>query len=257
MNQPPAPKPKPPLPGAHAVPGDKAPAPGARPPLPGGRPALPSSPQAKPAEGAQRPPLDLPPQAAAAPKGGPRPPPPPFARMNPAAPAAPGKAAPVPAPAAAPIPAPAAVLVPAPAHVPAPTSPASAAPTPAASAPGATRAVLVVEDDSATRDMVVRALASKYTVYAASDGKVAMDTLALIPAPDAIVCDVMMPQMDGLEFAKAVKTSGRFKSVPIIFLTALDGASDVVRGINAGARHYLTKPFKINELLEKVAKLVK
>jgi CheY-like chemotaxis protein len=128
---------------------------------------------------------------------------------------------------------------------------------PAATAAGATRTVLVVEDDASTRDMVVRALGSKYRVYAAEDGKMAMDVLARIAPPDAIVCDIMMPHMDGLEFAKAVKASGRVKSVPIVFLTALDGAADIVRGINAGARHYLTKPFRINDLIDKVGKLVK
>jgi DNA-binding response OmpR family regulator len=115
---------------------------------------------------------------------------------------------------------------------------------------------MVVEDDPAIREMLVRSLAAHYCVYEASDGQEALDALTRYAAPDLLVLDVMMPRMDGLALARALKGEGKTKTVPIIFLTGLDSAKDVVQGINAGARHYLTKPFKIQDLLSKVSKIL-
>jgi DNA-binding response OmpR family regulator len=67
----------------------------------------------------------------------------------------------------------------------------------------------------------------------------------------------MMPGMTGIQFAKQLKGMGEYKTIPIIFLTAKTGALDVIEGINAGARHYITKPFNMKDLLEKVAKAMK
>ena len=113
---------------------------------------------------------------------------------------------------------------------------------------------MVVEDDRAIREMLVRSLGLEYCVYEAHDGQMALDMLSAMREPDLMLLDVMMPQMDGLVLAGKLKTEKRFKSVPIIFLTGLDSPKDVVQGINAGARHYVTKPFKIQELLAKIAK---
>jgi len=65
---------------------------------------------------------------------------------------------------------------------------------------------------------------------------------------------VMMPGLDGLAVAKEVKKDANLKSVPIIFLTAKTAAPDVIKGIQVGARHYITKPFKIEDVLAKVKK---
>jgi DNA-binding response OmpR family regulator len=116
--------------------------------------------------------------------------------------------------------------------------------------------VMVVEDDPAIREMLVRSLAAHYRVYEASDGQEALDALQRYDAPDLLVLDVMMPRMDGLTLARALKGEAKTRAIPIIFLTGLDSAKDVVQGINAGARHYLTKPFKIQDLLGKVGKVL-
>jgi CheY-like chemotaxis protein len=137
------------------------------------------------------------------------------------------------------------------------------APAPAAPEPRATgvarpdaKTVMVVEDDPAIRDMLVRSLGLDYNVFEASDGQVALEMLVrLKQAPDLLILDVMMPRMDGLTLAGKLKTEPQhLRSVPIIFLTGRDSPKDVVQGINVGARHYLTKPFKIQDLLSKVAK---
>jgi CheY-like chemotaxis protein len=116
--------------------------------------------------------------------------------------------------------------------------------------------VLVVEDDASIRAMTVRALGLTYTVYEADDGLAALDLLAQIPPPACIVSDWMMPRVDGLELAKKVRADKNLKWTPLILLTAKNHPLDVVQGINAGARHYLPKPFKMKELLDKVANVL-
>jgi DNA-binding response OmpR family regulator len=126
-------------------------------------------------------------------------------------------------------------------------------PTPSASPREDAAVVVVVDDDSDIRAMLVRALGMTYTVYEARDGLEAQELLSLIPTPDALVCDVMMPRLDGIGLAKALRKDPTLQRLPILFLTAKGSALDVVNGINAGARHYVTKPFKIADVLAKVA----
>jgi CheY-like chemotaxis protein len=121
----------------------------------------------------------------------------------------------------------------------------------------AAKRILVVEDDETVRTLLVRQLQTIYEVHQAADAQAALKTLEQIHAPDLIICDVMMPGMTGVQFAKHLKGINEFKQVPIIFLTARTGALDVIEGINAGARHYITKPFNMKDLLDKVAKAMK
>lgn len=120
-----------------------------------------------------------------------------------------------------------------------------------------TKSILVVEDDEAVRTLLVKQLSTEYTVYQAAEAQSAMALLQSIRPPDLIVCDVMMPGQTGIQFAKQLKGMNEYKTIPIIFLTAKTGALDVIEGINAGARHYITKPFNMKDLLEKVAKAMK
>jgi CheY-like chemotaxis protein len=116
--------------------------------------------------------------------------------------------------------------------------------------------IVVVEDDESVRMMLARLLGQKYTVYVASDGMAALDLLAQAPIPDAMVLDVMMPLLDGLTLGRAVRKDPRLAHVPIIYLTAKNSALDIVAGINAGARHYITKPFSGANLLARVDALL-
>jgi len=117
--------------------------------------------------------------------------------------------------------------------------------------------VLVVDDDPMLRTALVRALGSTFTIYEAGDGQEAQAVLDVIPPPDAIVCDVSMPRVDGLTFAKGMRETASLRHIPILFLTARTSSVDVVAGINAGARHYLTKPFNVAELARKVGEMAK
>jgi DNA-binding response OmpR family regulator len=126
-------------------------------------------------------------------------------------------------------------------------------PSPSVSPGDSAPVVMVIEDDAEIRDLIVRALGVTHTVYEACDGEEARTMLGAMPAPDAIVCDVMMPRLDGLALAKHLRKDPVLKRVPFLFLTARSAPLDVIAGINVGARHYMTKPFKVAELIAKVA----
>ncbi len=125
-----------------------------------------------------------------------------------------------------------------------------------ASEPGAANQhVLVVEDDRAVRESLRRSLEfNGYRVSTASDGAEALAGIGGI-APDAVVMDVMMPRLDGLETTRALRKVGN--SVPILVLTARDAVGDRVEGLDAGADDYLTKPFALEELLARLRALLR
>jgi len=91
-------------------------------------------------------------------------------------------------------------------------------------------------------------------VTTANDGVEAMTLLDGLLDPDVIVTDLMMPRMDGLQLVKEIRANPKIANIPVIVLTAKGTPMDVISGINAGARHYLTKPFKASELVDKVTK---
>jgi DNA-binding response OmpR family regulator len=113
--------------------------------------------------------------------------------------------------------------------------------------------ILVAEDDDSIATMLVRILSVRYEVHRAQDGKQAL-ALADRIRPNLILLDVMMPGLDGYTAAQQIRLLPTLKNVSIIFLTAKGGAMDVVKGIQAGARFYVTKPFKMDDLLAKVRK---
>ncbi len=119
----------------------------------------------------------------------------------------------------------------------------------------ATARILVVEDDRSVRDAVERALRFEgYEVVTARDGAEGLSVL-MNDRPDAIVLDVMMPHVDGLEACRRIRARG--DTTPILILTARDMVSDRVAGLDAGADDYLVKPFALEELLARIRALLR
>jgi two-component system response regulator MprA len=115
--------------------------------------------------------------------------------------------------------------------------------------------ILVVDDEPAVREAVERALRLEgHDVLLAADGVEALQALDVRP-PDAVVLDVLMPRVDGLELCRRLR--GRGDRTPVLMLTARDAVSDRVAGLDAGADDYLVKPFALEELLARVRALLR
>jgi two-component system response regulator MprA len=115
--------------------------------------------------------------------------------------------------------------------------------------------ILVVDDDQAVRDSLQRSLQyNGYEVSTAEDGLQALARLAA-NRPDAVIMDVMMPRLDGLEATRMLRAAGN--DVPILVLTARDAVNDRVDGLDAGGDDYMAKPFALDELLARLRALVR
>ena len=100
--------------------------------------------------------------------------------------------------------------------------------------------VLVVDDEPVNIEVLAGGLEGYEVVFAASGAEALAQAAA--EAPDLILLDVMMPDLDGYEVCRRLKADHRLRKIPVIFVTALGQAADVVRGLEAGAVDYITKP---------------
>ncbi len=113
--------------------------------------------------------------------------------------------------------------------------------------------LLLVEDDARLADLVARQLRDdRHVVEVAGTGRAALET-AELPGLDAVILDVMLPDLTGLEVARRLRASG--SALPILMLTARDAVSDRVAGLDAGADDYLVKPFAFEELAARLRAL--
>jgi two-component system response regulator MprA len=113
-----------------------------------------------------------------------------------------------------------------------------------------------VDDEPAVRESLRRALSLEgYDVDLAADGAEALETIGEQSQPDAILLDVLMPRVDGLEVARRLRARGM--RTPILMLTARDEVRDRVAGLDAGADDYVVKPFALEELLARVRALLR
>jgi two-component system response regulator MprA len=116
--------------------------------------------------------------------------------------------------------------------------------------------ILVVDDEPAVRESLRRALELEgYEIELAADGEGALERLARTPLVDAVVLDVLMPGIDGLEACRRLRAEG--SRVPVLMLTARAEVDSRVAGLDAGADDYLAKPFALAELLARLRALLR
>jgi two-component system response regulator MprA len=118
--------------------------------------------------------------------------------------------------------------------------------------------ILVVDDERAVRESLRRALELEgYEIELAADGLEALHRLETDgeAQPDAVILDVLMPAVDGLEVCRRLRRSGN--RVPVLMLTARDEVENRVAGLDAGADDYVTKPFALEELVARVRALLR
>ncbi|MBT8285392.1 MAG: response regulator [Flavobacteriaceae bacterium] len=112
-----------------------------------------------------------------------------------------------------------------------------------------------MEDHPEVRDLLKNQFSKKYKIVEATNGKEGLKQ-AMEWVPDLIISDIMMPEMDGLELSKILKTDERTSHIPIILLTARAGEEDQYKGLTTGADAYVTKPFKSKLLQTRVQNLI-
>jgi two-component system, sensor histidine kinase and response regulator len=114
------------------------------------------------------------------------------------------------------------------------------------------RKILIVEDNQSVRENIAEILDTEnYETFQAENGAIAIDFARKVQ-PDLVICDIMMPEIDGYEVLKIMRQTPSTSTVPIIFLTAKTTKEDVRKGMEIGADDYITKPFTIEELLKAV-----
>jgi CheY-like chemotaxis protein len=114
--------------------------------------------------------------------------------------------------------------------------------------------ILLVEDNLAIRENTSELLElADYTVLSACNGQEGLE-MALREKPDLIICDIMMPEIDGYHLLELLRKELYFVNTPFLFFTASAEKSEIRKGLDAGANSYIIKPFDADELLELVVK---
>ena len=116
--------------------------------------------------------------------------------------------------------------------------------------------VLVIEDEAPLRANIVRILSAEgYRVVAAADGEEGIQRVTE-ERPDMVICDILMPRVDGFGVLAALRSRPETAAIPFIFLTASADKDDLARGLKSGANEYVTKPFQIAGLMAAVRRLL-
>ena len=116
--------------------------------------------------------------------------------------------------------------------------------------------ILIVEDNDDLLNFMKSILSNDFKVYTAVDGQIAWEFISK-QMPDLVVSDIMMPNLDGFELCRLMKSTYETSHIPIILLTALSERTDQLRGLGLGADDYLTKPFDMNLLIQRIKSIIR
>ena len=116
--------------------------------------------------------------------------------------------------------------------------------------------ILVVEDEESLFKLESILLTSKgYEVHGAADGQAALDAIDEVK-PDLVLLDIMLPEIDGFEVCRRIKSNSETKHIPVVMLTAKKSREDMARGEQVGADWYITKPFKSAMVIETIQRFI-
>ena len=128
--------------------------------------------------------------------------------------------------------------------------------TPASWAPPGRKTIIIVDDDPSQRARIRSGVEPFYEVVEAKDGMEAVELVAKMPPPAMIVCDVVMPRVDGFTLAKIMKGNPNTKRIPIMFVASRNSPQDVTQALVLGACHYFPKTTSVAEIVAKIRKIV-
>ena len=118
--------------------------------------------------------------------------------------------------------------------------------------------VLIIEDDEINRGILSALLEEKFNLFEAENGKVGLDVLSEnFKKISIILLDLMMPVMDGYEFLQRISQEKRFKSIPVIILTANNADADQIRALKLGASDFITKPYNPNIIVNRIEAIIR
>jgi two-component system, chemotaxis family, chemotaxis protein CheY len=119
------------------------------------------------------------------------------------------------------------------------------------------KTILAIDDVNATLDIINCTLCKQFIVVKKQNGREALEWMHEGNLPDVIISDLYMPEMDGFEFLKHIRTSGFFKDIPVIVLSSYENSSTRINCLKSGADDYLIKPFNPEELEVRVENIFK
>jgi len=122
--------------------------------------------------------------------------------------------------------------------------------------PTGRKVILVVDDDAVMRTNLRRALEQFYDVVEAKDGMEAVELASKIPPPAMLVCDVVMPRVDGFTLAKIFRGNPVMKKVPIMFVSSRNSPQEVTHALVLGACQYVPKTTPVTQIVEKIKKIL-
>ena len=112
--------------------------------------------------------------------------------------------------------------------------------------------ILVIDDEKSIRFIIERTLNQDFEVISLSNGQEGLSFLEAGNFPDMIICDLVMPELNGFEFLERIKTSGFFDDIPIMILSGREFSKDKIRCFELGAEDYVVKPFNPSEVIARI-----